>query len=212
MGMSHELQIGACAAHCGTPRIPHLIRSLCTSPQGLVRAYTKKVGARPDFDEPIVLSDDRGGITVEDFCVQIHQSLVAELKYALVWGTSAKHMPQRCVSRASARRDGPPNEWKCRRMQRTFSLWSRLESSVCERYPYVGMHEAFCLRRAIWWLMQVWTEPCAGGRRCRADCEEDGQGHGGGAWALQAVCRGVRENFRSREEEAAEDVVGLAIA
>ncbi|KAL6766463.1 hypothetical protein ACKKBG_A36105 [Auxenochlorella protothecoides x Auxenochlorella symbiontica] len=62
---------------------------------GLVRAYTKKVGERPDFDEPVVLSDDRGGVTVSDFCAHIHKSLLADFKYALVWGTSTKHMPQR---------------------------------------------------------------------------------------------------------------------
>lgn len=67
------------------------------TPQGLVRAYTKKVGERPDFDEPVVLSDDRGGVTVSDFCAHIHKSLLADFKYALVWGTSTKHMPQRCA-------------------------------------------------------------------------------------------------------------------
>ncbi|KDD73656.1 hypothetical protein H632_c1958p0, partial [Helicosporidium sp. ATCC 50920] len=63
---------------------------------GLVRVYTKKVGGRPDFDEPIVMSEDRGGSTVEDFCNQLHQTLAQQLKYALVWGLSTKHMPQRC--------------------------------------------------------------------------------------------------------------------
>ena len=62
---------------------------------GLVRVYTKKVGARPDFDEPVVLSEDRNGIRIQDFCTHIHKSLVADFKYALVWGTSTKHMPQR---------------------------------------------------------------------------------------------------------------------
>ena len=63
---------------------------------GLVRVFTKKVGNRPDFSEPIVLSEDRGGTTLEHFCRQIHQSLLGEFSYALVWGMSAKHMPQRC--------------------------------------------------------------------------------------------------------------------
>lgn len=63
---------------------------------GLVRVYTKKVGNKPDFGDPVVLSDDRGGTTMEHFCNHIHRSLTNEFNYALVWGTSAKHMPQRC--------------------------------------------------------------------------------------------------------------------
>lgn len=63
---------------------------------GLVRVYTKKVGARPDFAEPVVLSADRGGTRVADLCAQIHASLAAEFQYSLVWGASAKHAPQRC--------------------------------------------------------------------------------------------------------------------
>lgn len=63
---------------------------------GLVRVYTKKVGHKPDFGDPVVLSDDRGGTSMQDFCERIHQSLLREFQYALVWGTSSKHMPQRC--------------------------------------------------------------------------------------------------------------------
>jgi ribosome-interacting GTPase 1 len=62
--------------------------------------FTKRVGHRPDFADPVVLSDDRGGTTVEHLCANIHKSLLAEFKYALVWGTSAKHMPQRCAGAA----------------------------------------------------------------------------------------------------------------
>ncbi|KAJ8448247.1 hypothetical protein Cgig2_025171 [Carnegiea gigantea] len=63
---------------------------------GLVRVYTKPQGQQPDFSEPVVLSLDRGGCTVEDFCNHIHRTLVKDLKYALVWGTSARHYPQHC--------------------------------------------------------------------------------------------------------------------
>lgn len=62
----------------------------------LVRVYTKKVGAKPDFADPVVLTSDRGGTTLEALCRQIHNSMVGEFKYALVWGTSSKHYPQRC--------------------------------------------------------------------------------------------------------------------
>lgn len=35
-----------------------------------------QVGCKPDFEEPVVLSQDRGGTTVEHLCHQIHNSLV----------------------------------------------------------------------------------------------------------------------------------------
>jgi ribosome-interacting GTPase 1 len=63
---------------------------------GLVRVYTKPQGQQPDFSEPVVLSSDRGGCTVEDFCNHLHRSLLKDIKYVLVWGASSKHYPQRC--------------------------------------------------------------------------------------------------------------------
>ncbi|GLU22453.1 hypothetical protein SLE2022_385270 [Rubroshorea leprosula] len=63
---------------------------------GLVRVYTKPQGQQPDFTDPVVLSADRGGCSVEDFCNHIHRSLVKDVKYVLVWGTSARHYPQHC--------------------------------------------------------------------------------------------------------------------
>ncbi len=62
----------------------------------LRRAYTKKTGCKPDFSEPIMLSVARGGATVGAFCGQLHAELAKQLAYALVWGTSTKHYPQRC--------------------------------------------------------------------------------------------------------------------
>lgn len=62
----------------------------------LVRVYTKKVGGKPDFSEPVVLTADRGGTQLEHMCMQIHNTLAKDFQYALVWGTSAKHYPQRC--------------------------------------------------------------------------------------------------------------------
>ncbi|KAL0463799.1 UNVERIFIED_CONTAM: Developmentally-regulated G-protein 2 [Sesamum latifolium] len=63
---------------------------------GLVRIYTKPQGQQPDFSDPVVLSSGRGGCSVEDFCNHIHRSLVKDVKYVLVWGTSARHYPQHC--------------------------------------------------------------------------------------------------------------------
>jgi len=42
----------------------------------LVRVYTKKRGCAPDFDDPIVLSNDRNGMSVKSVCDQIHRDLV----------------------------------------------------------------------------------------------------------------------------------------
>ena len=32
---------------------------------------------------------------VEDFCNRIHKGIIKQFKYALVWGTSVKHRPQK---------------------------------------------------------------------------------------------------------------------
>lgn len=61
----------------------------------LCRVYTKKVGHKPDFGDPVVLTVARGGTTVEALCRQLHNSLAREFAYALVWGRSVKHAPQR---------------------------------------------------------------------------------------------------------------------
>lgn len=59
----------------------------------LVRIYTKPRGQIPDYSAPIVMRE--GHCTVEDFCNRIHKTLIKQFKYALVWGASAKHNPQR---------------------------------------------------------------------------------------------------------------------
>jgi len=57
-----------------------------------IRIYTKPRGKRPDFTDPLIL---RNGITIEKVCDLIHREMKNKFKYALVWGTSAKHQPQR---------------------------------------------------------------------------------------------------------------------
>ncbi len=61
------------------------------------------MGGKPDFNDPVVLSADRGGTKVESLCNQIHRTLSADFLYALVWGTSSKHYPQRCAGDAALR-------------------------------------------------------------------------------------------------------------
>lgn len=59
----------------------------------LIRVYTKPRGQIPDYEAPVVLPR---GATVSTFCDKIHRSILKQLKYALVWGSSVKHNPQRC--------------------------------------------------------------------------------------------------------------------
>jgi ribosome-interacting GTPase 1 len=54
--------------------------------------YTKKRGELPDFEDGLII---RNGATIEHVCHAIHRTLVSDFKYALVWGSSAKHNPQR---------------------------------------------------------------------------------------------------------------------
>ncbi|KAM5577481.1 developmentally-regulated G-protein 3 [Rosa sericea] len=59
----------------------------------LTRIYTKPKGMNPDYEDPVILSSKTR--TVEDFCERIHKDFIKQFKYALVWGSSAKHKPQR---------------------------------------------------------------------------------------------------------------------
>lgn len=58
----------------------------------LIRVYTKKRGEQPDFTEPCIL---RRGSTIQDMCDYIHRDMKKGFKYAMVWGKSSKHSPQR---------------------------------------------------------------------------------------------------------------------
>ncbi len=59
----------------------------------LTRIYTKPKGKLPDWNDPVVLSG--ANPTVEDFANRIHRSMMKQFKWALVWGASARHRPQR---------------------------------------------------------------------------------------------------------------------
>ncbi|CCF60454.1 hypothetical protein KAFR_0K00980 [Kazachstania africana CBS 2517] len=59
----------------------------------LSRVYTKKRGIKPKFDDPLVV---RNNSTIGDLCHSIHRDFKDKFKYAMVWGSSAKHSPQKC--------------------------------------------------------------------------------------------------------------------
>lgn len=58
----------------------------------MIRIFTKKKGCHPDFVKPFVV---RRGSSIEDLCKRIHKDISSRFKYAMVWGTSVKHSPQR---------------------------------------------------------------------------------------------------------------------
>ena len=58
----------------------------------IIRIYTKKHGAQPDFVKPFVV---KRNASVEHICNRIHKDIASRFKYAIVWGMSAKHQPQR---------------------------------------------------------------------------------------------------------------------
>lgn len=57
----------------------------------LVRIYPKPKGQ--PVDDPVVLK--KGKTSVKEFCAVIHKELVKSFKYAIVWGESVKHNPQK---------------------------------------------------------------------------------------------------------------------
>ena len=58
----------------------------------MLRIYTRKRAEIPDFHDPVIL---RRGATVEHLCHRLHRNLADIFKYALLWGSSAKHQPQK---------------------------------------------------------------------------------------------------------------------
>jgi len=54
----------------------------------LLRIYLRPQGGKTDTDEPMVISK---GMSVGDVCDKIHNSFRRRLRYAQIWGKSAKH-------------------------------------------------------------------------------------------------------------------------
>ena len=57
--------------------------------------YTFSLNSFPSPQDPVVLTDGRHGTTVAACCRQVHRTLITSFDYAMVWGTSVKHTPQR---------------------------------------------------------------------------------------------------------------------
>jgi ribosome-interacting GTPase 1 len=70
--------------------IPYLC--LATTSVLWVANYLYRKGVDPDFSEALIV---RSNSSIEDVCDQVHRTLKETFKYALVWGASARHVPQR---------------------------------------------------------------------------------------------------------------------
>lgn len=71
---------------------PHCFLHLQLTASNLIGIAGYRKGEEPDFSEALIV---RSNSTIEDVCDQIHRSLKETFKYALVWGASARHIPQR---------------------------------------------------------------------------------------------------------------------
>ena len=58
----------------------------------LIRIYTKRRGEEADLKEPMVI---RKGTNIGEVCDKLHRDLKKDFRYAMIWGKSVKHQPQR---------------------------------------------------------------------------------------------------------------------
>ena len=63
---------------------------------GLIFIVFSFKGQPPDLEEPVILSEIRKGTKVQSLCANISSQMLRDFNFAMVWGTSAKHSPQRC--------------------------------------------------------------------------------------------------------------------
>lgn len=59
---------------------------------GLMRVFTKRQREGADLEEPLILQQ---GDNIGRLCEKLHRDLKKEFRYAMVWGKSVKHQPQR---------------------------------------------------------------------------------------------------------------------
>lgn len=63
------------------------LRDLIFDRLEIARVFMKKIGEKPDLEEPLVLKGDK---TIEGICKQLHKDFLNNFRYARVWGESAK--------------------------------------------------------------------------------------------------------------------------
>lgn len=95
--MPHSL-VGSvnCQYNIASPLEDDVLKAAMWEYLGLTRIYTKKKAQQPDLQDPVVLSNIRRGTTVRSLCTNVSSQMLRDFNFALVWGKSAKHSPQRC--------------------------------------------------------------------------------------------------------------------
>jgi ribosome-interacting GTPase 1 len=95
--MPHSL-VGSVAKgyNVGAPDEDDPLKAMIWKYLGLTRIYTKRKGQHPDLAEPVVLSAIRKGTSVKSLCQNVSTQMLRDFNFAMVWGKSAKHSPQRC--------------------------------------------------------------------------------------------------------------------
>ena len=68
------------------------LKELVFKKLNFIRIYMKEIGKEPDMKEPLIMKDP---ITIENVCTKIHRDFVNKLKFARIWGKSAKFPGQR---------------------------------------------------------------------------------------------------------------------
>mmetsp|Transcript_14268 Transcript_14268/g.17988 ORF Transcript_14268/g.17988 Transcript_14268/m.17988 type:complete len:418 (-) Transcript_14268:165-1418(-) len=85
-----------CRYNVGEPDEDDRLKAKMWEYLGMTRIYTKRKGQGPDLSEPVVLSKIRKGTSVKSLCANVSTQMLRDFNFALVWGKSAKHSPQRC--------------------------------------------------------------------------------------------------------------------
>jgi small GTP-binding protein len=67
------------------------LKELLYQKLGFIRIYLKPQGQPADMEEPLIV---RFGCTIGDICDKLHRDFRNRFRYALVWGSSAKHKGQ----------------------------------------------------------------------------------------------------------------------
>ncbi|KAJ1429756.1 TGS-like [Sesbania bispinosa] len=128
----------------------------------LTRIYTKPKGMNPDYEDPVILSSKKR--TVEDFCNRIHKDMVKQFKYALVWGSSAKHKPQR-VGKEHELEDEDVVQIIKKNLRSLHEIFSRVVSSHSNYLLFIqlenmgGKIEGVLVNiyTVCWWISWLWN-------------------------------------------------------
>lgn len=126
----------------GEPLEDDRLKAMMWEYLGLTRIYTKRKGQPPDLSEPVVLSNIRKGTSVKSLCANVSTQMLRDFNFALVWGKSAKHSPQRCgLNHQLADEDVVQIVTKTISQQRQDKNYGQLVQGFADKY-HKNKHEA----------------------------------------------------------------------